>query len=70
MFYLGRVYIMLFETSAKKRQNCWLNCWYFLWHNIMGPRAANNESSDVIDILLPETIYCNASTRLDNVKNL
>jgi len=27
------------------------------------------ESSEVVDILLPETIYFNPSTRLDNVKN-
>jgi len=32
--------------------------------------AANNESSEVIDILLPVTFYFNPSTRLDNVKNL
>jgi len=31
---------------------------------------ANNESSEVIDILLPVTFYFNPSTRLDNVKNL
>jgi len=33
-------------------------------------RGANNESSGVIDILLPVTFYFNPSTRLDNVKNL
>jgi len=33
------------------------------------PRA-NNESSEVIDILLPVNFYFNPSTRLDNVKNL
>jgi len=33
-------------------------------------RAANNESSKVIDSLLPVTFYFNSSTRLDNVKNL
>jgi len=33
-------------------------------------RVANNESSEVIDILLPVTFYVNPSTRLDNVKNL
>jgi len=33
------------------------------------PRA-NNESSEVIDILLPVTFYFNPSTRLDNVRNL
>jgi len=32
-------------------------------------RVANNESSEVIDILLPVTFYFNPSTRLDNVKN-
>jgi len=32
--------------------------------------VANNESSEVIDILLPVTFYFNPSTRLDNVKNL
>jgi len=32
------------------------------------PRA-NNESSEVVDILLPVTFYFNPSTRLDNVKN-
>jgi len=31
--------------------------------------SANNESSEVVDILLPVTFYCNPSTRLDNVKN-
>jgi len=31
---------------------------------------ANNESSEVIDILLPVTFYFNLSTRLDNVKTL
>jgi len=31
---------------------------------------ANNESSEVIDILLPVTFYFNPSTRLDNVKIL
>jgi len=30
---------------------------------------ANNESSEVIDILLPVTFYFKPSTRLDNVKN-
>jgi len=30
---------------------------------------ANNESSEVIDILLPVIIYFNPSTRFDNVKN-
>jgi len=33
-------------------------------------QEANNESSEVIDILLPVTFYFNPSTRLDNVKNL
>jgi len=33
-------------------------------------QSANNESSVVIDILLPVTFYFNPSTRLDNVKNL
>jgi len=32
--------------------------------------VANNESSEVIDILLPVTFYFNPSTRLDNEKNL
>jgi len=32
------------------------------------PRA-NNESSEVVDILLPVTFYFIPSTRLDNVKN-
>jgi len=32
--------------------------------------VANNESSEVIYILLPVTFYFNPSTRLDNVKNL
>jgi len=31
---------------------------------------ANNESSEVIDILLPVAFYFNPSTRLDKVKNL
>jgi len=31
--------------------------------------TANNESSEVIDILLPVTFYFIHSTRLDNVKN-
>jgi len=31
---------------------------------------ANNESTEVIDILLPVTFYFNPSTRLDNVENL
>jgi len=34
-----------------------------------GGRGANNESSEVIDILLPLTFYFNLSARLDNVKN-
>jgi len=33
-------------------------------------RQANNESSEIIDILLQVTYYFNPSTRLDNVKNL
>jgi len=33
-------------------------------------RVANNESSEVIDILLPVTFLFYPSTRLDNVKNL
>jgi len=33
-------------------------------------REANNESSEVIGILLRVTFYFNPSTRLDNVKNL
>jgi len=33
-------------------------------------QEANNESSEVIDILLPVTFYFNPSTKLDNVKNL
>jgi len=32
-------------------------------------RCANNDSSEVIDILLPVTFYFNPSTRLDNVRN-
>jgi len=32
--------------------------------------TGNNESSEVIDILLPVHFYFNPSTRLDNVKNL
>jgi len=32
-------------------------------------RGANNESSEVIDILLPVTIYFNPLPRLDNAKN-
>jgi len=36
----------------------------------MDVRSANNESSEVVDILLPVTFYLNPSTRLDNVKNL
>jgi len=32
--------------------------------------VAKNESSEVIDILLPVTFYFNSSTRLDNVKTL
>jgi len=31
-------------------------------------REANNESSEVVDILLPVAFYFNHSTRLDNVK--
>jgi len=31
---------------------------------------ANNESSEVVGILLPVTFYSNPSTRLDNVKHL
>jgi len=31
--------------------------------------VANNESSEVIDVLLPVTFYLNPSPRLDNVKN-
>jgi len=31
---------------------------------------ANNESSEVVDILLPVNFYFYPSTRLDNVKNL
>jgi len=38
--------------------------------NKMQQRRANNESSEVIDILLPVTFYFNRSTRLDNVKNI
>jgi len=30
---------------------------------------ANNESSEIVDILLPVAFYFNSSTRLDNVKN-
>jgi len=37
---------------------------------ITSRREANNELSEVIDILLPVTFYFNPSTRLDNVKNL
>jgi len=37
---------------------------------IIAHPGANNESSEVIDILLPVTFYFNPSTRLDNVKNL
>jgi len=37
---------------------------------LAGVRLANNESSEVIDILLPVTFYFNPSTRLDNVKSL
>jgi len=33
-------------------------------------QQANNESSEVIDNLLPVTFDFNPSTRLDNVKNL
>jgi len=33
-------------------------------------QEANNESSEVVDILLLVTFYFNPSTRLDNVKNL
>jgi len=36
-------------------------------HSMQG---ANNESSEVIDILLPVSFYFNPSTRLDHVKNL
>jgi len=36
----------------------------------ISPRAANNESSEVVDILLPVTFYFNPSTRFDNVKNI
>jgi len=32
-------------------------------------RGANNESSEVIDILLPVTFYFHPSTRLDNATN-
>jgi len=37
-------------------------------YNILLP-VVNNESSEVIDILLPVTFYFNPSTRLHNVKN-
>jgi len=30
--------------------------------------AANNESSEVVDIFLPVTFYFNSSTRLDNAQ--
>jgi len=33
-------------------------------------RCANNESSEVIDILLPATFYFKPSTRPNNVTNL
>jgi len=33
------------------------------------PPWANNESSEVVDILLPVTIYFNTSTTRDKVKN-
>jgi len=33
-------------------------------------QQANNESSDVVDILLPVTFYFNPSTRLDNATNI
>jgi len=42
---------------------------YIIILDISSP-FANNESSEVIDILLPLTFYFNPSTRLDNVKNL
>jgi len=42
----------------------------YKWHELLYRPGANNESSEVIDILLPVTFYFNPSTRLDNVKNL
>jgi len=44
----------------------------FKWckkNNNIRVRGTNNESSEVIDILLPVTFYFNPSTRLDNVPN-
>jgi len=38
-------------------------------HTLKTARQANNESSEVVDILLPVTFYFNPSTRLDNVTN-
>jgi len=40
------------------------------FHNFIATeRLANNESSEVVDIILPVTFYFNPSTRRDNVKN-
>jgi len=45
--------------------------YYFWGFNIYWDfPVANNESSEVIDILLPVTFYFNPSTRLDNIKNV
>jgi len=46
-------------------------CMIHLWYNRRGSfdGAANHDSSEVIDILLPVSFYFNSSTRLDNVKN-
>jgi len=36
---------------------------------VLASQDANNESSEVVDILLPVTFYFNPSTRLDNATN-
>jgi len=67
------------SAAAAVDKTCSIGYWYMkttttALHIISsrptGIRDANNESSEVIDILLPVTFYFNPSTRLDNVKNL
>jgi len=59
-------YIAFATLKRPKRQNIMR---FGRLHAIWVWRGANNESSEVVDILLPGTFYFNPLTRLDNGTN-
>jgi len=66
-FHISRLLHIIEVKFIKPRATSVWKGWQFY---VIAVRSANNESSEVIDILLPVTFYFNPSTRLDNVKNL